>query len=97
MSRKTIVFKTPRPADAQGGGSDAPAGADDPAAAGWVLARQESEPSAAAPPSPSAMSIDLAAERSFAEAATLGLALPAMLGWFWFNNALDRYRRMFAR
>jgi hypothetical protein len=41
------------------------------------------------------LTVDLAIERDLAEVAALSLALPAMLGWFWFANATDRYRRIF--
>ena len=40
--------------------------------------------------------IDLAAERDLGEVVALSLIVPPMLGWFWFANAMDRYRRIFA-
>jgi len=112
MSKKTIVFKMPAgdanrraeetseaappieaasPAVSQG----------DPRAAepdAWVQRRQ-------AAPAPISranvqkgdeLTVDLAIERDLAEVAALSLALPAMLGWFWFANATDRYRRIFS-
>jgi hypothetical protein len=96
MSKKTIEFKMP-PADARRRDAEptapqsrAPVETDQ-----WVR-RGDDE---AAPPSPagrSAFAIDLARERDFGEALMLGAALPAMLGWFWLANALERYRRILA-
>lgn len=40
------------------------------------------------------MTIDLAAERSLAEAMTLSFTLPFALGWFWFAHALARRQRL---
>jgi hypothetical protein len=41
-----------------------------------------------------AMTVDLSAERSLAEAMTLSFALPFALGWFWWANAIARRQRM---
>jgi hypothetical protein len=41
-----------------------------------------------------AFAIDLALERNVSEVLTLSLALPAMLGWFWWTNSVERYRRL---
>ena len=94
MSRKSIVIKMPVAEAARPGEPGATLAADGPAGERWILAREASEPAAPAP-SPG-FPIDLAAERSFAAAVTLSLALPTMLGWFWISNAMGRYRRIFA-
>jgi hypothetical protein len=97
MSRKTIVFKMPSAEAARLGESDAPLAADEPATNRWILAGEADGPAAlAALVASSGFSVDLAADRSFAEAVTLSLALPTMLGWFWLSNAISRYRRIFA-
>jgi hypothetical protein len=68
----------------------------------WVRRRNVSvAPTASAPPSrafaaKAGFAVDLAAERDFAEVVALSLIVPSMLGWFWFANAMDRYRRIFA-
>lgn len=69
----------------------------------WVRRRDLSVASTAlAPPSQApgaktSFAIDLAAERDLQDVVALSLMAPAMLGWFWFANAMDRYRRIFAR
>ncbi len=68
----------------------------------WVRRRNVSvAPTAPAPPSQAfaakaGFAVDLAAERDFADVVALSLIVPPMLGWFWFANAMDRYRRIFA-
>jgi hypothetical protein len=91
MSRKTIVIKMPQADVARP--SEAEAAADARADDRWIHGPRAGPRHApvAAPGFP----IDLAAERSFAEAAALSLALPTMLGWFWLSNTLSRYRRFF--
>jgi hypothetical protein len=110
MSKKTIVFKMPA-GDAirrEGETSDAapPIEAASPAVStgesrgvepdAWVQRRQASPaPISRATAGKGHLTIDLALERDLGEVAALSLALPAMLGWFWFANAADRYRRIF--
>ena len=65
----------------------------------WVRRRGLS--AALAPPSQAfaakaGFAVDLAAERDFGEVVALSLIVPPMLGWFWFANAMDRYRRILA-
>ncbi len=38
--------------------------------------------------------IDIARERELGDVVTLALALPAMLVWFWWANAVERYSRI---
>lgn len=68
----------------------------------WVR-RRDLNGAPAAPPAPASGSaakggfaIDLALERDFAEVVALSVIVPPMLGWFWFANAIDRYRRIFS-
>ncbi len=65
----------------------------------WVR-RRDLNFAGVAPSSASAaktsLAIDLAAERDLGQVVALSLIVPPMLGWFWFANAIDRYRRMFA-
>jgi len=69
----------------------------------WVRRRDlNAAPAALSPPTPkpganASFAIDLAAERDLQDVVALSLMAPAMLGWFWFANAMDRYRRIFAR
>ena len=96
MSKKTIEFKMP-PAEATRRKAEPPA-PQPPAPVEtdqWV---RQGDGEAAAPPADGAgvFAIDLARERDFGEALMLGAALPAMLGWFWLANALERYRKVFA-
>jgi hypothetical protein len=46
--------------------------------------------------SPPFATIDLSADRTFAQVLTLSFVLPYALGWFWLANSLDRCRRLFA-
>jgi len=68
----------------------------------WVRRRGLSAaPAALAPPSrafaaKAGFAVDLAAERDLGEVVALSLIVPPMLGWFWFANAMDRYRRILA-
>jgi hypothetical protein len=61
----------------------------------WVRNRAAEQESAPAPqkrePARTSLTIDLAAERNFAEIVTLALSVPPLLGWFWFFNAMGRY------
>jgi hypothetical protein len=68
----------------------------------WVRRRDlNAAPAALSPPTPkpganASFAIDLAAERDLQDVVALSLMAPAMLGWFWLANAMDRYRRIFA-
>jgi len=64
----------------------------------WVEHR-EAPAAAAAQPSPAlepAVAIDLAAERNLSQAAALMMLTPAVLGWYWQVNAMNRFWRRFA-
>jgi hypothetical protein len=109
VSKKTIVFKMPapepaandeRPPDSRLAGEPAtPRGAAHAAEAQpdqWVRRGEAAAPSPQAPAATSAFMVDLARERELGQVFALGAALPAMLGWFWLTQAMERYRKIFA-
>ena len=62
----------------------------------WVRSREaDRAPAALAAPSPArapkSATLDLTAERDLPEVAALMLTLPAMLGWFYLANLMNRY------
>lgn len=96
MTKKTIAFKMP-PANAARREPE-PTAPQSPAQVEtdqWVR-WGDGEAAAPSAPGASAFAIDLARERDFGETLMLSAALPAMLGWFWLANALERYRRILA-
>lgn len=97
MSKKTIEFKMP-PAEAARRDPEpaAPRSGALVETDRWVR-RGDGEAAAPSAASANVFAIDLARERDFGETLMLGAALPAMLGWFWVANALERYRRLVAR
>ncbi len=54
-------------------------------------------PSPQGPAAKTGFAIDLAAERDLGEVVALGVIVASLLGSFCFANAMDRYRRIFAR
>ena len=108
MSRKTVIFKMPAPdssrrdealvAEVAQGEIIAPSESDS-----WVRERElqpvvdlaPQAPARLASYAPMSVSFDLAAERNLSQIVALSMAVPPMLGWFWFANAIDRYRRIF--
>jgi hypothetical protein len=110
MSKKTIVFKMPAGDTTRREGETSDAGPPIEVAASaaavveprgiepdaWVQRRRVSPaPISRATAGRGDLTIDLALERDLTQVAALSVALPAMLGWFWFANAADRYRRIF--
>jgi hypothetical protein len=97
MSKKTIEFKMPpveaarRDPEPSAMQSRAPAETDQ-----WVRRGDGGEAAAPSATGASVFAVDLARERDFGEAVMLGAALPAMLGWFWLANAIERYRKILA-
>ena len=103
MSKKTVTFRMPikeaPPRDRTPAVIEAGAGPTDlvvvPVAAAyveapegdeWVRSRGGRELTA---PGRSVM-IDLTAERDFRDVAALSLFMPAMLGWFWLFNTMNK-------
>jgi hypothetical protein len=93
MSKKTIEFKMPPAEVARRNDEPAAAQPRAPAETDQWVRRGDGEATAAPA---GGFAVDLARERDFGEALMLGAALPAMLGWFWMANALERYRKILA-
>jgi hypothetical protein len=94
VSKKTIAFtmpaSSPRAREAEPVGRDEAAGAPAPAQPDdWVRDRDlDAGALRLAPAAPSRVVLDLTAERTLAEIATLSLLVPFALGWVWWVNAL---------
>ncbi len=89
MNRKTIVFRMP---SAEVSTKTGPTGHDQ-----WVRraeANDEFPPASLGAGHGGAFAIDLALERNVSEVVALSFMLPAMLGWFWWTNSVERYRRL---
>jgi hypothetical protein len=108
MSKKTIPFRMPvreiAPPEAEPAPALAPsedetgpiapiAQAGDPASDGWVRRRSTPAVAAPAPAAARAPTLDLAAERDFAEAAALMATAPMLIAWHWQLNAMARFWR----
>jgi hypothetical protein len=111
MSKKTVPFKMPvreiappvaepapalAPSEEETGPIAPIAQSGDPDSDGWV--RRRSPPAVAAAPAPAAArapTLDLAAERDFAQTAVLMATVPMLIAWHWQLNAMNRlWRRL---
>ena len=86
-----------------GADAEAVGTAEDAESDRWIQARDSPALAAFAPAAPEraasvepGATLDLRADRTFAEVVALSLTLPLALGWFWAVNAFDRYRRLLA-
>ncbi|MGA2044220.1 MAG: hypothetical protein ABSG83_12720 [Roseiarcus sp.] len=103
MSKKTVPFHMPgrdlSPGEIEPAPPTAPLADEGGGSASdqWVERREPpAAPVAASPARAPAVAIDLAAERDLPQAAALMLLTPAMLGWFWQVNAINRFWRRLA-
>ena len=87
MSKKSIVFKMPN----VDGHTDI-----EVAVSGQIEANDLAPASISADPLSGRFPIDIGRERELGEVVTLAFALPAMLVWFWWANAVERYSRTLA-